>query len=66
MRYLTDREREIVDLRFGLTDGKSLSLRKTSKKVGLSQEGVRRVERRALGKLQRPTIIAQMQGLLTA
>ena len=66
MRYLTDRERQIVDLRFGLTDGKSLSLRKTSKKVGLSQEGVRRVERRALGKLQRPTIMAQMQGLLTA
>lgn len=66
LRYLSGREREILELRFGLNDGRSLSLRKTSKKVGLSQEGVRRIERRALDKLQRPSIISRLDGLLTA
>ncbi len=61
--YLTDRERDILELRFGLTGGKALSLRKTSKKVGLSQEGVRRIERRALEKLQRPAIRAKLDGI---
>ena len=66
LRYLSDREREIIELRFGLNDGHTLSLRKTSRKVGLSQEGVRRIERRALGKLQRPNVMATLDGLLTA
>jgi RNA polymerase primary sigma factor len=66
LRYLSEREREILELRFGLNDGRSLSLRKTSKRVGLSQEGVRRIERRALDKLQRPSIISQLDSLMTA
>ncbi|CAN5441173.1 N/A [soil metagenome] len=67
LKYLSDREREIVELRFGLNEGgRSLSLRKTSRMVGLSQEGVRRIERRALDKLSRPAIRCQLDGLLTA
>jgi RNA polymerase sigma factor (sigma-70 family) len=64
--HLTDREREVMELRFGLQDGRSLSLRKTSTRVGLSQEGVRRIERRALDKLSRPAVRARLEGLLTA
>jgi len=63
---LSDRERDILNLRFGLEDGNPLSLRKTSRKVGLSQEGVRRIERRAIEKLQRPSILARLDGLAAA
>lgn len=66
LEFLSDRERKVMELRFGLRGGRALSLRKTSKLVGLSQEGVRRVEARALGKLQRPAIRARLDGLLTA
>lgn len=63
LQYLSDRERHILELRFGLSGDKPLSLRKTSRLVGLSQEGVRRIERRALGKLQRPAIRCRLDGL---
>ncbi|RMH31217.1 MAG: RNA polymerase sigma factor RpoD/SigA [Candidatus Hydrogenedentota bacterium] len=50
---LSPRERSILKLRFGLGAREDNSLRATSKVVGLSQEGVRRIERRALSKLRR-------------
>lgn len=63
--YLSDREQEVLRLRYGFkSGGRSLSLRKTSRLIGLSQEGVRRVERRALEKLQRPTMREKVAGLL--
>lgn len=57
---LGSREQTILRLRFGFETGKALSLRKTSARVGLSQEGVRRLERIALGKLRR---VAQREEL---
>lgn len=63
---LTDRERDVVELRYGFKGGKSLSLRHISRRVGLSQEGVRRIEMRAIGKLQRPAVRQQLDGLLSA
>lgn len=63
--YLSDREQEVLRLRYGFkSGGRSLSLRKTSRLIGLSQEGVRRVERRALEKLQRPAMREKVAGLL--
>jgi len=53
MSVLTPRERRIVALRHGLDDSVSRSLREVSRIVGLSQEGVRRIERRAFDKLRR-------------
>jgi RNA polymerase nonessential primary-like sigma factor len=64
LRFLNEKERKIVRLRYGFTSGKALSLRKTSRLVGMSQEGVRRIERKALAKLQRPSIRARVEGLL--
>jgi len=67
LRVLNAREREVMVHRYGFTeDGHALSLRKTSKIVGLSQEGVRRVEQRAIGKLQRPGVCRELRYLLTA
>ncbi|KPL10837.1 hypothetical protein AMJ85_05185 [candidate division BRC1 bacterium SM23_51] len=62
--YLGERERHVLRLRFGFDSGRTLSLRRTSKIVGLSQEGVRRIERRALQKLRRPAIQRMVAGLV--
>jgi RNA polymerase primary sigma factor len=63
---LSEREREVLNLRFGLGSGHSRSLRKASAVIGLSQEGVRRVENRALDKLRRPTVRARFEQLMIA
>lgn len=61
---LSDKEQKILRLRFGFESGKGLSLRNTSKLVGMSQEGVRRVERTAIKKLRRPSSSQMISGLL--
>ncbi|HEX2274309.1 MAG TPA: sigma-70 family RNA polymerase sigma factor [Acidimicrobiales bacterium] len=49
---LSDREREVVCLRYGLDRGKPRSLAEVGRVCGLSTEGTRHVERRALAKLR--------------
>ena len=43
--------REIIELRFGIGGGDPLPLREVANRTGLSPEGVRKLERRALRKL---------------
>jgi RNA polymerase primary sigma factor len=45
-------EREVVGLRYGLWNGRALSLREVAEHVGVSAETVRKVERQALRKLR--------------
>lgn len=51
---LTDRERDVLVLRFGLEDGTSRSVGDAARELGLSRDRVRTVEARALNKLRRP------------
>jgi RNA polymerase primary sigma factor len=51
-RVLDERERHVVELRYGLHTGRPLSLRETGKVLGLSGERVRLIEREALRKLR--------------
>lgn len=53
LESLSEREQKVLRLRYGFHDGENRSLRSTSKLVGMSQEGVRRVERNAISKLRR-------------
>lgn len=48
----------------GNGNGTPLSLRQISKKLGLSPEGVRRIEKNALAKLRRPAIRAYLEGFI--
>jgi RNA polymerase primary sigma factor len=50
---VTLREKEILDMRFGLSDGKQHTLAEVSKKVGVSRERIRQIEEEALEKLRR-------------
>jgi RNA polymerase sigma factor (sigma-70 family) len=64
LEQLSEREHSILALRFGLSGEKARSLRMISRRVGLSQEGVRRVEQRALAKLGRAHLRRQLTGLI--
>ena len=61
---LSERERRIMRLRYGFDTGEELSLRSTSREVGMSQEGVRRIERKALKKLRRPSTRELMHSMV--
>ncbi|WP_036482783.1 RNA polymerase sigma factor, RpoD/SigA family [Myxosarcina sp. GI1] len=50
---LTPQQREVLSLRFGLEDGKELSLAKIGQRMSLSRERVRQLEHQALSQLRR-------------
>lgn len=51
---LGDREREVLELRFGLKDGVSHSLDEIAETLGVSRERIRQIESRAVRKLRHP------------
>jgi RNA polymerase primary sigma factor/RNA polymerase nonessential primary-like sigma factor len=51
---LTEREREVVNLRFGLGDGRARTLEEIGHEFGLSRERIRQIEKASLGKLRDP------------
>lgn len=53
MADLTPQQREVLSLRFGLRDGRELSLAKIGERLNLSRERVRQLERQALDQLRR-------------
>jgi RNA polymerase primary sigma factor len=50
---MTERERKVLDMRFGLMDGKTHTLAEVARKLGVSRERVRQIEEEALKKLRR-------------
>ncbi|MCA1595087.1 MAG: sigma-70 family RNA polymerase sigma factor [Chloroflexi bacterium] len=51
---LTEREREVVRLRYGLSDGQTYTLEEVGEQLRISRERVRQIESRALRKLRQP------------
>jgi RNA polymerase sigma factor (sigma-70 family) len=52
--HLSDREREIIKLRFGLTDGQHYTLTEIGELYHLSRERVRQIQAKAMRKLRHP------------
>ena len=50
---LNDRQRQILHLRFGMEDGVCYSLEQIGKKLGISKERARQIEKQAMDKLQK-------------
>jgi RNA polymerase primary sigma factor len=55
LNTLTDRERQVVDFRFGLTDGYSRTLEEVGKLFNVTRERIRQIEAKALRKLRHPS-----------
>ena len=51
---LTDKERAVLEMRFGLVDGVYHSLEEISEKFGLTRERIRQIEGKALRRLRHP------------
>ena len=53
LQSLTDRERQVLELRFGLKDGKTRTLEEVGKYFDLTRERIRQIEGKALVKLKK-------------
>ena len=63
---LTERERNVLSLRFGLKDGYSRTLEEVGKKFKVTRERIRQIEAKALRKMRHPTRIRQLHGFFEA
>ena len=61
---LTERERKILEMRFGLVDGYERTLEEIGKQYKVTRERIRQIEAKALRKLRHPTRIHHLQGFL--
>ena len=52
--HLGDREREVVRMRYGLTDGEPRTLEEVGRAFGVTRERVRQIEAKSLAKLRHP------------
>lgn len=53
--FLTDRERSVIEMRFGLNDGKDHTLEEVGREFGVTRERIRQIEAKALRKLRHPS-----------
>jgi RNA polymerase primary sigma factor len=63
---LTERERRVLTLRFGLVDGYSRTLEEVGKQFKVTRERIRQIEAKALRKMRHPTRIRQLHGFFDA
>ena len=63
---LTERERRVLSLRFGLVDGYSRTLEEVGKQFKVTRERIRQIEAKALRKMRHPTRIRQLYGFFEA
>ena len=63
---LTERERQVLEQRFGLVDGYSRTLDEVGRQFKVTRERIRQIEAKALRKMRHPTRIRQLEGFLDA
>ena len=61
---LNQRERDVLDYRFGLKDGYSRTLEEVGLMFGVTRERIRQIEAKALRKLRHPSRIKKLSGFL--
>ena len=61
---LTERERQVLELRFGLGDGNARTLEEVGQQFRVTRERIRQIEAKALRKMRHPTRLKQLHGFL--
>ena len=61
---LTQRERRVLEMRFGLSDGNARTLEEVGRQFRVTRERIRQIEAKALRKMRHPTRVRQLQGFL--
>ncbi|MFV8214659.1 sigma factor-like helix-turn-helix DNA-binding protein, partial [Streptococcus pluranimalium] len=61
---LTDREENVLRLRFGLDDGKMRTLEDVGKVFNVTRERIRQIEAKALRKLRHPSRSKQLKDFM--
>jgi len=62
LETLTDRERRVLQLRFGLIDGRARTLEEVGKEFNVTRERIRQIEAKALRKLRHPSRARLLKG----
>jgi RNA polymerase primary sigma factor len=55
LHTLSEREKKVIQLRFGLTDGHPRTLEEVGKEFGVTRERIRQIESKTLSKLRHPS-----------
>jgi len=61
---LSERERQVLELRFGLGDGNARTLEEVGMQFRVTRERIRQIEAKALRKMRHPTRLKQLDGFL--
>ena len=64
LESLTDREQQVVRLRFGLEDGRARTLEEVGKEFNVTRERIRQIEAKALRKLRHPSRSKRLKDFL--
>ncbi len=64
LHTLTERESRVLQLRFGLDDGRSRTLEEVGREFGVTRERIRQIEAKALRKLRHPTRSKKLRDFL--
>ena len=64
LESLTERERQVVRLRFGLEDGRARTLEEVGKEFNVTRERIRQIEAKALRKLRHPSRSKRLKDFL--
>jgi len=64
LEVLSEREREVLEMRYGLVDGKDHTLEEVGKHFNVTRERIRQIEAKALRKLRHPTRSRQLRDYL--
>ena len=65
LSQLNDRERKVLELRFGITDGKPRTLEEIGRDLSLTRERIRQIERKALGRLRSDRDVSDLKELIS-
>jgi RNA polymerase primary sigma factor len=64
LRTLPDRERRVIELRYGLVDGHQRTLEEVGREFGVTRERIRQIENKTLDKLRHPSRSAKLKDYL--